>query len=39
MEVTEADYKAVYAENKESFKVVNELRDLYFANFPIAPSE
>jgi len=39
VEVTEADYKAVYAENKESFKVVNELRDLYFANFPIAPSE
>ncbi len=39
VEVTDADYKAVYGENKESFKVVNELRDFYFANFPIAPSQ
>ena len=37
VEVTEADFKAVYAENKESFKVVNELRDLYFAQFPHRP--
>lgn len=39
VEVTDADYKAVYAENKENFKVVNELRDIYFANFPIEPSD
>jgi peptidyl-prolyl cis-trans isomerase D len=39
VDVTEADYKAVYAENKESFKVINELRDIYFANFPIEPSQ
>ncbi|KRO58554.1 MAG: hypothetical protein ABR98_00985 [Cryomorphaceae bacterium BACL7 MAG-120910-bin2] len=39
VEVTEADFKAVYAENKENFKVINELRDIYFANFPIASSQ
>lgn len=39
VEVTEADFKAVYAENKENFKVIYELRDIYFANFPIEPSE
>ncbi|MDG1252694.1 MAG: peptidylprolyl isomerase [Schleiferiaceae bacterium] len=39
VDVSEADYKAVYAENKESFKVINELRDIYFANFPIEPSQ
>ncbi|MGA0247125.1 MAG: peptidylprolyl isomerase [Schleiferiaceae bacterium] len=39
VEVTEADFKAVYAENKENFKVINELRDIYFANFPLEPSD
>ena len=39
VEVTEADFKAVYAENKENFKVINELRDIYFTNFPLEPSD
>jgi len=39
VEVTEADFKVVYAENKENFKVINELRDIYFANFPLEPSD
>ena len=39
VEVTDADFKAVYAENKENFKVINELRDIYFANFPLEPSD
>jgi peptidyl-prolyl cis-trans isomerase D len=39
VQVTDEDYEAVYNENKENFKVINELRDIYFANFPLEPSD
>lgn len=37
--VEESDYKAVYNEMKETFKLNGELRDIMFASFDIIPSE
>lgn len=36
--VTDANFRAVYEDNKENFKVYEEVRDMVFANFPIVPS-
>jgi len=37
--VEESDYKAVYNEMKETFRIDSELRDIMFASFDIVPSE
>ena len=39
VEVTEADYRAVYNERRENFKMAGEMRDVLFASFTIEPSD
>lgn len=39
VEVTDADYKAVYAEYKSSFKLTKPVRDGFVADFPLSPSD
>ena len=39
VEATDADYKAVYAEYKSSFKLTKPVRDGFVADFPLAPSD
>lgn len=39
VEANDADYKAVYAEYKSSFKLTKPVRDGFVADFPLAPSD
>ena len=39
VEATDADYKAVYAEYKSSFKLTKPVRDGFVADFPLVPSD
>jgi peptidyl-prolyl cis-trans isomerase D len=39
VEATDADYKAVYAEYKSSFKLTKPVRDGFVADFPLMPSD
>ncbi|NCF58193.1 MAG: hypothetical protein GWO80_06600 [Bacteroidetes bacterium] len=39
VEVTEADYRAVYDQRRENFKIDGEMRDVLFASFTIEPND